>query len=280
MIKEFWQERKAEKLKQKQLKKENKKLPKTKEQKAYKIFGVFFALFLVFGSLFYSCRTGSTDGGYSWDNLIGISDELKTKLSMPIDKQSLITNEQINAIHWGNCVEALAASGVNVVLDNKLNRESLLAMTERPSSPLILDSKSLGALVFELMSMNTVSKESTLIELIVYSDGGDIRVKTLMYVNLTAITLAESLPYVYLTTDSRMEILEDKIYLLDNSFKINNLSEDDNDEMLKIINENSLLGIEQFTTKRISGEINAFAMYINSDVEIRNTKVCYIGKSN
>ena len=54
MIKDFWQERKDEKKRQKQLKKQNKKLPKTREQKAYKIFGVCFVLFLIFGSIFYT----------------------------------------------------------------------------------------------------------------------------------------------------------------------------------------------------------------------------------
>ena len=56
MIKEFWQERKENRQKQKELKKQKRKLPKTKEQRSYKIFGVCFTLFLIFGSIFYACR--------------------------------------------------------------------------------------------------------------------------------------------------------------------------------------------------------------------------------
>ena len=44
MIKEFWNERRQEKKRLKAERKANRKNPKTKEQIAYKIFGVFFAL--------------------------------------------------------------------------------------------------------------------------------------------------------------------------------------------------------------------------------------------
>ena len=276
MIREFWQERKEEKKRQKELKKQNKKNPKTKEQKAYKIFGVFFALFLIFGSIFYSCRGGSNSDGYSWDSLIGITDEIKTKLKTSVSKETLITDEQINAIHWNTCMEKLTASGLDVVTEDRLDAEKLLSFSQAPDIPLQLESDTLGALLVQMLSIFNSSQDLTLIETVLYTSGEELRLKTLMYINLTSVTIAEKLPNVYLTTDSRVEILDNNLYLLDNNFQINNLNEEDNEEVLEVIEENSLLGLEYYTTKVIENNINNFGIYINCHVEISSTKIKYV----
>ena len=118
MIKEFWQERKEEKKKLKQLKKENKKLPKTKEQKAYKIFGFLFVIFIICGSISFACRGSGQNVDYTWESVVGITDEMKTALTSKFDKAKLLT-DPIDAIDWGSTKEALTQAGLgDIIVDN------------------------------------------------------------------------------------------------------------------------------------------------------------------
>ena len=280
MIKEFWQERAEEKRKKKELKKQKRKQPKTKQERAYKIFGICLAFFLIFGSTFYTCRSmdGSLDG-FSWDSLIGITDEIKIKLTQSVDKNDLIIDEQINLIHWDTCMHKLSDAGVDVVINDHLSEELLINITERPDSVLVLDYKSTGALIVEMLSLSTKGKDISLLEFIMYSSGDQVRIKTLMYVNLSAVALADNLPFVYISTDSSVEILDNSIVLLDTDFVVNNLSEEDNDEVIKVISKSSLLGLEYYTTTIIAEGINDFATYINSDVDIQGTKLVFTAKN-
>ena len=96
MIKDFWKDRKEEKKRLKELKNQNKKLPATREQRAYKIFGVCFAFFLIFGCIFKACSGSSDTSGFSWESIIGITDEMKDKLEAPVSKKDLLFDKQID----------------------------------------------------------------------------------------------------------------------------------------------------------------------------------------
>jgi hypothetical protein len=271
MIKEFWQERKEEKLKQKQLKKQNKKLPKTKEERAYKIFGLFFALFLIFGSVFTTCR--STDGieDYSWDILIGVSDEMKEKLSHPVDKQTLIQDKELSVVDWSECRDAISLSGLDVFTNEEFDLEKLLDESCKLENRITLKDNMVGALVTAFTG--TSSSDVKIIEVNIYQDGIVPMMTTLMYINLSKLVLSSTLPHVYMTTTSRLEIQNNKLYCLDTEIIINDFNEEDNEEALEILGKSSLLGLDYLTNELIAREINSFADVIKADVDISGVSI-------
>ena len=228
MIRDFWQERKDEKKRQKQLKKQNKKLPKTREQKAYKIFGVCFALFLIFGSMFYTCRGLGDVDSYSWDSLIGLSADMKSKLSTSVDRTDLIMTKQLDAIDWSNCRDALNSAGVGgVILSDEINLEILTDKSVTLTSTLTLDSR-------------------------------------------TAVVIGNNLPFIYVTTTSVVNILNNDMYCMNSEFRINNFSEEDNEEVLAVIDDNALVDIGFYTNELIARQINTFSEGVNAIVRIKD----------
>ena len=274
MIKDFWQERKDEKKRQKQLKKQNKKLPKTGEQKAYKIFGICFTLFLIFGSIFYTCRGVGNVDDYSWDKLIGISEELKVKLATPVDRSDLITTRQLDAIDWSNCKDALNSAGVGgVVLLDEINLEILTDKTVTLTSTLTFDNRTFGALSQKMISTSVYSDTVELIETILTFENNTLSLTSLMCLDLTAVVIGNSLPSVYIRTTSVVNILNNDMYCMSSEYRINNFSDEDNEEALEIIDNNALVDIGFYTNELIAREINTFSEGVNAIVRINNGKL-------
>ncbi len=270
MIKDFWQERKDEKKRLKQQKKQNKKLPKTREQKAYKIFGVCFALFLIFGSIFYTCRGLNDVDDYSWDKMLGISEEMKIKLATPINRADLISTKQLDAIDWSNCKDSLIEAGVGgVLLSDEISLEVLSDKSITLTSTLSLDSRNLGALSKKMIA-TSVYDSVELIETVLTYDNNTLRLTSLIYLDLTSVVLGNNLPYVYVTTTSVVNILNNDMYCMNSEFRINDFSENDNDEIMQIINKNSLVDIGFYTNELIAREINTFCEGVNAIVRINN----------
>ena len=185
MIKEFWQERKEEKRKQKELKKQNKKLPQSKEQRAYKVFGVLFALFLIFGSLFYTCRGIGDVDEYSWDQLIGITDEMKEKLSSRVDKSALIENKELSIIDWSDCKDLMELHNLNVITNDNIDIEILNKKDNILTSEMSLKKNLLGTLVSNMIEQGLNKNKIDLIELTIFQDGNQPMLRTLFNVNLS-----------------------------------------------------------------------------------------------
>ena len=271
MIKDFWQERKAEKKRLKELKKQNKKLPKTKEQKAYKIFGVCFALFLIFGSIFYTCKGVSDIDNYSWDSLIGISEEMKSKLATPVNRADLITTKQLDTVDWSNCKDDLIGSGVGgVIIADEIDLEILTDKTITLNSTLSLDSRNLGALAKKMLAISSYGNSVELIETILTYENNELSLRSLVYLDLTAVVLGNNLPYVYVTTTSVVNILNNDMYCMNSEFVINNFSEEDNIEVMEVIDENALVDLGFYTNELIARQINTFSDGVNAIVRINN----------
>ena len=269
MIKEFWQERAEQKRKEKELRKQNRKLPKTKEQRAYKVFGLLFALFLIFGSIFYACSGFGDIDNYSWDKLIGITDEIKVSLSTEIKKSDLITNKELNDTDWQVCKEILITKGLgNLIVEDSIDL----------SNKITLNYVNTGALASHLLELGSNGADIDLVELIIYQDGIQPMLKTLMYVDLSATVISSTLPYVFMTSVSRLEILDNKLYCLDTTIKINNLDEEKNAEVLEVLEKNAWLGLECYTNDLIVSHLNDFAEYIHAKCEIKGIDIQIIPK--
>ena len=271
MIKDFWQERRDEKKRLKQQKKQNKKLPKTKEQRAYKIFGVCFALFLIFGSLFYTCRGIDDADNYSWDSLLGISEEMKDKLSATVNRADLITTKQLDVVDWSNCKDLLIDAGVEgVILLDKIDSDILSEKSVSLMSTLSLDSRTLGALSKKMIEISLYSDCVELIETTLTYENNTLKLTSLVYLDLTAVVLGNSLPYVYVTTTSVVNVLNNDMYCMNSEFRINDFSEEDNEEALEIIDKNALVDIGFYTNELIAREINTFCEGVSAIVRINN----------
>lgn len=274
MIREFWQERREEKRKQKELKKQNKKLPKSREERAYKIFGVFFVLFLIFGSIFStcSCNGGGLDG-YSWDKIIGITDEIKANLTVPVNKDDLIQKEEINAIDWSICQDKLNDVGLNIILNNKINSELLLAEDLKISSELVLNDIELGCLIENLIDITSLKDSINLIELNLYEENSRTFIRGLFNVELSAIVISDSLPSVFVTTISKLEVLDEKLFVMNSELQINKLSDSANEDALDVLNKSSLVGLETYTSNLLDQKIKEFATCIKANVSIEDCKI-------
>lgn len=279
MIKEFWQERKEEKLKQKELKKQNKKLPQTKEQKAYKVFGVLFALFLIFGSIFYTCSGFSGTDDFSWDSLIGITDEMKEKLSTKVEKSSLIEDRELTSSDWESCKIVFNTKSLNIISqEGNIDINKLLNKTIKLSEEISLNNYEIGALVSNIIKQGTQKNNINLIELNIYQDGTQVILRTVMNINLSEVVLSGTLPYVYVTTTSRIEVLNRKLASLDSNIVINDFNAEENAEIIEVLNNSSLFGIENYTNDKVVEEINYFAECISANVELNGLNISFMPK--
>lgn len=271
MIKEFWQERREEKKRQKQLKKENKKAPKTKEQIAYKVFGILFTLFLIFGSIGYACNTiggfGDLDG-YSWDSLYGVTDEMKDALTAPVDRNIVLNECVIGGSDWQDAIDALATYNIVITKDGQLDIENLgnIELTENVE----LENMSLGALVAQFMGSVSSDDDSELLSFKLYLDGDDLYLKTVCLVDLSSVVIGSKLPIVYVTTMSRLRIMGGKLQSVSPQFKINQIEETLNEEILSVISKSIFTGsnIDSYTNACVANWIEFFAELIGTKTSI------------
>ena len=274
MIKDFWKDRKEEKKRLKELKKQNKKLPATREQRAYKIFGVCFAFFLIFGCIFKACSGSSDTSGFSWESIIGITDEMKGKLEAPVSKKDLLFDKQIDIVDWSYCKDILINAGVgSVIIDNQISMLDVVGKTVSITSPMVLDSRMLGALSQKLIENSLYGGDVELVEVMLEIVDSKLIMKSLVRLNLSTVVLSNNLPSVYVTTTSTVQILNKEMFALDSSCRINNLEESDNDAIIELINKNSLSDIEFYTNELIARKINDFAEGVGAKVRINNSNI-------
>ena len=274
MIKDFWKDRKEEKKRLKELKKQNKKLPASREQRAYKIFGVCFAFFLIFGCIFRACSGSSDTSGFSWESIIGITDEMKDRLEAPVSKKDLLFDKQIDIVDWSYCKDILINSGVgSVIVDNQINMLDVVGKTVTITSPISLDSRMLGALSQKMIENSLYGGDVELVEVMLEMVDDKLIMKSLVRLNLSTVVLSNNLPSVYVTTTSTVHILNKEMFALDSSCRINNLEESDNDAIIELINKNSLSDIEFYTNELIARKINDFAEGVGAKVRINNSNI-------
>lgn len=273
MIREFWQERREEKKQLKQLKKENKKLPKTREQKAYKIFGFLFVVFIIFGSISFTCRSSGQDVDYSWENVVGITDEMKTALTAKFDKAELLT-DPIDAIDWGSAKEALTKAGLeDIIVDNKISDSVLQENNIKIVGDIRCNESVVGGLSKHLLSMDDNSKYINLLQLSMYEEGNNIYLESIMTLDLSLLVYETALPIIYVRSTSMLDILDNKLSALGTKVQINDIEEELNNEIVKTINGSSYFEIAFFTNNMIVSNLNGFAEQVGAKIILQGTQI-------
>ena len=274
MIREFWQNRKEEKKRLKELKKQNKKSPAAREQRAYKIFGICLALFVIFGAFFRACGGNEDTSMYSWESLSGITEEMKGQLEQTVNKKDLLFNKQIDVVDWSYCKDILVDSGVGaVIVEDKIDRTALIGDSVNITSTISLNNRMLGALSQKLIESSLYSGDVELIEVVLEPVDNKLSIKSLMQINLTTVVFADKLPTVFVTTTSTAQVLNNKLYSLNSNCKINKLEESENSDIVEMINNNSLSTLESFTNELIAKEMNKFAEGINAKLRINGSNI-------
>lgn len=282
MIKEFWQERREEKKRLKQQKKEQRKKPKTKEQIAYKVFGFLFVIFIIFGSLSYSCRgsCSSDPVNYDWDKIMGITDEMKAALNATYDKNSLIKNP-IDSSDWVDCKAKIIASGLeNVIDDDKICEESLLDESINIQSPMILTDSELSALLGAFEDDAEYSKKMQLKSLVIYDKDGQVYLESLYLMDLSIIYSETLLPKISITSTSYLDVVADQISCLSTTIRLNLIEEALNEEIVNVINDSSFFDLDFYTNKMIASNINLFAEYISANISLNGLSIKFEPKNN
>lgn len=271
MIKEFWQEQRREKLKQKQLKKENKKQKLSGEEKAYKIFGVCFALFLVI-ALIVQLSSGAGESNYSWDSLVGISEEVKAELKKDVSESDILIDSKLSSADWSACCETFSDSGLNII-KNGVFDEELLSTTSGVEELMQFGSRELGALAVQMLEDVGGYDYISLLNVVLSSENNETRITSVIRLDLEGLISNSNLPNIYLTTTSRLRVLDRQLSALNSEIQVNNFSEELNTEVLEILNKNILSNIENYSNKLIVSQVNLFAELIHSDISVNGDVV-------
>jgi hypothetical protein len=223
------------------------------------------------------CRNFGSGSDYTWDNVLGITDEMKSDLSNIPKVEDIVINKQLDVVDWSNCKETLLSVGLEIVKDNDLDFELLESKTLNLNKELDLSNRELGALVSRLINGDENSG-CTLIELILYKQDNELRLKSVVKLTLSEVIISDSLPMVYVTSDSRLEILNNDLTCLDTKMIINRLPEDKNSKILEVINKSSLIGLDHYTNKKIVSQISLFAECVNSDICFESNNIRFVSR--
>ena len=275
MIKEFWQERKEEKRRQKEQKKAEKKT-KSGEQLYYKICGIILAIIVIVGPFACSIGGGGDLDGYEWENVLGITDEMKEKLSAPIDKSVLVTTRALNSADELELEQTLKDVGLESLISSNedVDDNANFALTEE----LVLKSNLVGVLANEFLEVTSYSGEIFVIELIIYEDDDKTMLKSLMQVNLSKVIAGANLPYVYITTISRIKTLDGTLASIGGELVINDFDKEFNNEVLKVLDTASLVGMSKYTNDLIVQQINMFATLVDAKIDLTTINMKFVSK--
>ena len=276
MIKDFWQERKAEKKRLKELKKQNKKLPKTKEQKAYKIFGVILGISVTIGALAYSCSSTTGNGNdVNWNSVVGITGELATKLEEPVELSSLISDSQLEDIDWSNCMQVLSNAGINIFTNNKIDIDKL--NSARITENFDLTDREIGAFTKEYIEGDTSIID--IYELDISVSNNKVFMRSLTKVDLTTLSGLSDLPNVYFVNTSELRVLDGNLTALNSNMKVNALSDEDCESLLKAIDVSGMLNIKSYVNDIVNLSLNTFKQIIGAEIKIIEDKILFYKES-
>ena len=273
MIKEFWQERKEEKQRLKELKKDN-RLNKPKTSLWNKICVVCFVMLIVLGPFVVSFGSGDSKTEFSWDKIIGITDEVKESLSKDVNRTALITTREINSSDDLRLEQELTDVGLGGLLsEESTDGEGDIELTD----DLVLDSYMLGALLNDLLE-EIYSGDVEICELIIYEEEGHKMLKSLMYINLGTITLSDNLPFVYFITTSRLTTHAGELVSLDEEIIVNDLTQEESEQIIDVLDGSNFRTVAHYTNNLIVGQVNLFAQIIDARIDISTINMKFIKK--
>ena len=210
---DFLKEEREAKKQRKKLQKEQKKQKLTKEQKKYKIFGIITGCLITFGAIF-SCCSSFGGADYSWNNIVGITDEMIVALEESVTESTIIPNGIIGKSDWDSCNTKLLGMGIDI--------ESEMANGFNIKEDFYLTDRELAAMAKE--SLETINTGSArVLDFEIYAIGDVFYERSVIYINLSNVVLNATLPSVYVTSISRIEVLSNSVTCMDYDVKINNI---------------------------------------------------------
>ena len=271
LVGDFWKEQREESKKKKQLRKQNKKQKLTGEQKAYKIFGVFFALFLIFGSFFYTCRGTGDVGDVSIISLMGIDDEIIELLNKDVDTNLLLPNGRIGSTDYANLQEILSNSGIDLYTDGEYDEEKISNVTLSGDCTLI--GKNIGAFVntYSTFEINYM----TIYDVEMYELDGDIFCKSVALFNLSSLYNDNSLGNIFVTNVSIYDILDGTISSIANVGRINTLNDKENDKVIETLNRNILYDFNNCVNLAIANNISSFSTILGCQLCLETNGITF-----
>ncbi len=266
-LKDFLKEEKEERKKIRQEQKKNKKQSLTKEQKKYKIFGIIFAIFVIVGALIYSCNNMS--GNYSWNNIIGINEDIIEILEQKVDENKIFSASKLNQNDWNSCNQKLLSVGIDF---SEIDENSNIIISEQ----LELNSREIGALSIKICQALNLNKNVEILYYDIFGIGEDFFAESVIKVNMSNYIKNSNLPSIYIKTKSKIEVLNNSIFSISNEAKLNNVEDESkNNEIITILNENSLTKFDELGNNIINSAINVFVNIINSTPIIQHDKIIF-----
>jgi len=263
---DFLKEEREVKKQRKKLQKEQKKQKLTKEQKKYKIFGIITGCLITFGAIFSCCSSfGGVD--YSWNNIVGITDEMIVALEETVDESSIVPNGIIEIDDWNSCNTKLLDMGIDI--------ESEMSNEFDVKDDFYLTDRELAAMAKKSLETISTSGNARVLDFEIYAIGDVFYERSVIYINLSNVVLNATLPSVYVTSISRIEVLSNSVTCMDYDVKINNIEEELNNEILEVLKKNSTTNIESIGNSIVNTTISAFASAVGADIILHHGQICF-----
>lgn len=270
MIREFWKEVREEEKEKKRLKKEAKKKHLTGEQKAYKVFGILLTLFVIFGSIFYTCSgSGDGDTDINWGDVFGISQETIEELYEPVDENLLLTNGKISDVDYLDFKTKLLGAGVNEsFFDDSV--DDFVDSDYYIQKKIKLTDKELGAYCNNMAKEFGESSTFNILDLTIVSDENGCYLTTIAYCDLSKVIDYDDLPKVYLTTRTKIRLMgsDSALTITNGDVRINLLDEETNDEIIGKID--SLGTLSTYVNSATKEYIELLKDIINASITLCN----------
>lgn len=276
-IKEFWKDKKQQRKDNKILKKSQKKSPLTKEQKAYKIFGAVFMIFVICGACMYACRNMS-DGDVNWGQILGIDQEVVDIINTPVDENLLFANGKIISSDWHSCINVFDNVGLDIIDKDKFSStkigKNFLQQT------MTLTSNQLGGLNRQLLQELNNSTISSLMYYDIEKIDGKYIQTTIAYINLSTLITGLDLPNIYLTSISEIKILNNKLTSLNSKIRINMLDDETNQTVITQLENYKVLQLDSLLDKAVIGNFELFAGLIESKISLSDEGMVFVPNKN
>ena len=271
MIREFWKEVREEEKEKKRLKKEAKKEHLTGEQKAYKVFGILLTIFVIFGSIFYTCSgSGDGDTDINWGDVFGISQETIEELYEPVDENLLLTNGKISDVDYLDFQNILRNAGVSETFFDDDYDGDFEDSDYYIQKNITLTDKQLGAYCNNMMKEFSESSIFDILDLTIVNGDSGCYMTAIAYCDLAKIIGNDDLPKVYLTTHTKVRLMgvDSALTITNGDVRINLLDEEANDEIVDKID--SLGNLKTYVNSATVDYIELLKDVLNASITLCN----------
>ena len=260
---DFLKKEREERKAYRQLQKKQKKI-KTPEEKRRKIYSIVFGFLIAFGVVFYTAN--SCSGNYSWENIVGITDEMKIALERSVSEESIFPSGRIDQTYYDSLATKLASAGIDFESDEDVD----------PSSDMILSDKETGALVNNITSALDETRKYEVKDFSIYKVLETTYCKSVMILNLSEMISGSTLPSVYLITTSKVQVLDNTIMCMETEYQINEIEDPLNDEIISVLNKNMANSFISASNELLCSTLSLFAESCSYTIDLKNHEICFI----